>query len=78
MKILADLVILAEYTRKIASGEENGTGAFGARNGGLLAGMEAGMAYLDRCRDPAKTELASKPVHAAMAWAACTALQLIH
>jgi len=78
MKLLADLVILAEYTSKIASGEENGTGAFGARNGGLLAEMETGMAYLDRCRGPTKTELASKPVHAALTRATCTVLQLIH
>jgi hypothetical protein len=70
LKLLTYLVILAEYTGKIATGKENGAGAFGAGDGGLLAEMEVDVANLDRCRNPAITELAGKPVHAATARAA--------
>jgi hypothetical protein len=58
LEVLADLVILTEYTGKVATGEKNSAGAFGAGNGWLFTEMEACMAYLDRCRDSAKTELA--------------------
>jgi len=77
LKLLADLVILAENAGKIAAGEEDGAGAFDPGDGGLFAEMKVRMAYPHLRRHSAETKPTAKPVHATAARAAFTLLQEI-
>ena len=77
LKFLADLVVLAEHTAKIASGKKDGPGTFCPRNGRFFSKMQIGMGNLDTGTDPAKASFSFKSVHPTFARATFTFCQLI-
>ena len=77
LKLLADLVILTEYTAEIAPAEKNGTRTSCSGNRGFLTKMQACMGNLYAGTDPAKTLFTFQSVHPARARAAFTIFELI-
>jgi len=75
LKFLTDLVVLAEHTAEITSGKKNGSGTPCSGNGGFFSKVEAGMGYQNSGAQPAKPDLAVKPVHLAFSRATFTVYQ---
>jgi hypothetical protein len=76
LKLLADLIILAEHAGEIAAGEKNGAGTSSGGDGWFFSRMEAGMTNLNQRRDPAEPNFTVKSVHPAVARATFTSCQL--